>query len=64
MGPGAFFAASEAGPRWFPLLVVGGLEPCRAVAKRWYWPDLVGPTLAACSSWLLKILKAKFKKSL
>ena len=44
------------------LLVDGGLEPCRAVAKRWYWPDLVGPTLAACSSWLLKILKAKLKR--
>ena len=44
------------------LLVDGGLEPCRAVAKRWYWPDLLGPSLAACSSWLLKILKAKLKR--
>ena len=35
-GPGGFLS----------LLVDGGLEPCRAVAKRWYWPDLIGPSLA------------------
>ena len=45
------------------LLVDGGLEPCRAVAKMWL---LVSSRWAfssfACSSRLLKILKAKFKR--
>ena len=53
-GPGGFFS----------LLVDGGLEPCRAVAKRWYsaWSCWAFSNFA-CFSWLLKILKAKFKRS-
>ena len=53
-GPGGFLS----------LLVDGGLEPCRAVAKRWYlaWSRWAFSSFA-CSSWLLKILKAKFKRS-
>ena len=34
-GPGGFLF-------W---LVDGGLEPCKAVAKGWYWSDLLGPSL-------------------
>ena len=46
------------------LLVDGGLKPCRAVAKRWYmaWSHRTFSNFA-CSSQLLKILKAKFKRS-
>ena len=33
--PGAFFGRKQ-GPGFLPLLADGGLEPCRAVAKRWY----------------------------
>ena len=53
------------GPSGFlSLLVDGGLEPCRVVAKRWYsaW-SLWAFSSFACSSWLLKILKVKFKRS-
>ena len=35
-GPGGFLS----------LLVVGGLEPGRAVLKGGIWPDFVGPSLA------------------
>ena len=53
------------GLRGFLLLLVdGGLEPCSAVGKRGIWPDLIGPSLVLpVFSQLLKILKAKFKRS-
>ena len=46
------------------LSVDGALEPCRAEAKRWHlaWPQWASSSFA-CSSSLLKILKAKFKRS-
>ena len=53
-GPGGFLS----------LLVDGGLEPCRAVAKRWYLAQSRWAFSSfACFSQLLKILKAKFKRS-
>ena len=46
------------------LLVDGGLEPCRAVAKRWYLAQSHWAFSSfASSSWLLKTLQAKFKRS-
>ena len=66
MGPVTFFAAFEAGPRWLPVFVDGNVEPCRKVAfsQRWYlaWSPWSFSRFA-CSSWLLKILKAKFERS-
>ena len=63
--PVTFFAAFEAGPRGLPsLLVGGGMEPCRAVAQRWYLAQSPWAFSSfACPSRLLKILKAKFKRS-
>ena len=65
-GPSDLLSAFEAGPRWLPVFVDGNVEPCRTVAFSQRWRLAWSPwsfSRLACSSWLLKILKAKFKRS-